>query len=105
MVAKVELQFDDIFHICVLDCTQFGVLGLASFVCMSYLQQPFCPEQRASVLSAERWTAMQFNRHVVEVPSAVGEGKAGDNASLQEVELKWCARAVDLVQVLQHRSH
>jgi hypothetical protein len=47
VVAKAELQFDDILHICVLDCAQFRVVSLAGFVCMSNLQQSFCPEEGA----------------------------------------------------------
>jgi hypothetical protein len=37
VVAEVELSLHDVFHIYVLNCTQLGILGLASFVRMADL--------------------------------------------------------------------
>jgi hypothetical protein len=83
MVAKVKLSLHDIFHICVLNCAQFRVFGLARFVCVPNLEQLVCPQKRAKVLSTKRWVLVQLRCHDVGVASSMWKGKAHDTAFLQ----------------------
>jgi hypothetical protein len=84
VVAEVESQFDDILHVCVLDCARFRVVGFAGF----------------QVLGAKRWVSMQLSGHDVEILRRVGRESLLHSASLQKVGPRQRVRAVNPTQVL-----